>query len=173
MTTEAQLLDIFEGPVVTSPGSQDWLLPLWQQPSYAYQVPESQWAAPWAEPVPKTSWLTDLSQPFVDFGQTLYEPAAGAVGATYEKLPELLWGWGLEKTGVIDRPKEVVVNEGAGVIVTHTQPPHAGGEPAKPIAATVPQMFPAGMAPGAPKDTSTALLIGAGLLALYLLTKGK
>jgi len=169
------MLDIFEGPVVTSPGSQDWLLPLWQQPSYAYAPA---YTSPLPAPAPRTGgwdWLTGLSQPFVDFGQSLYEPAAGAVGATYEKLPELLWGWGLEKAGVIDRPKEVAVNEGAGVIVTHTQPPHAGGEPAKPIATKVPQMFPAWMAPGAPgvKDTSTVLMIGAGLFVLYLLTRGK
>lgn len=174
--TTAQLEDIFLGPVDTSLGSTDWLLPTYQQPFYASQFPEGTFASILPEPAPRTGawdWLTPISQPFVNFGQSLYKEAVEpAVKQTYAKLPELLWGWGLEKAGVIDRPREVVVDEGAGVIVTHTQPPHAGGEPAKPIEATIPQWFPSWMgaagAPGA-KETSTIIMVGLVGVMLYII----
>lgn len=173
--TEAQMLDIFEGPVDTSQGT-DWLLPTYQQPYYASQFPEGTFTGYLPEPAPRTGgsdWLTAISQPFVSFGQTLYkESVEPAVRQTYEKLPELLWGWGLEKAGVIDRPREVAVDEGAGVVVTHTQPPHAGGEPAKPFTANIPQMFPSWMAAG-PKAKDNVILIGAGVFVLYLLFRSK
>ena len=169
--TEAQMFEIFEGP--PSPGSQDWLLPAYQQPYYASQFPQGTFASILPEPAPRTGgsdWLTNLSQPFVNFGESLYKTSISAVEKTYEKLPELLW----EKYMV--KPKQRVVDEGAGVVVTHTQPPYAGGEPAKPIATTVPQWYPSWMgAAGGPqaKDTSTVVLIGAGLIVLYILTRGK
>lgn len=179
MTTQAQLLEIFEGPISgidTSPTSQDWLLPLWQQPSYPYAIQDIEYLP---EPAPRTGgadWLTTLSKPFVDFGTNLWKTSQKTVESTYEKLPELLWGWGLEKAGIIDRPKQVVVNEGAGVTVTHSQPPHAGGEPAQPIVTTIPQILPASMVPAGAaiqeKGISTIILIGAGLLVLYVLFKG-
>ena len=161
----------FIGP----PASTDWLLPIYQQPYYASQFQEGTFASILPEPAPRTGgwdWLTPITQPFTDFGQSLYKSAEPAVAATYEKLPELLWGWGLEKTGVIDRPKEVPVDEGAGVVVTHVQPPHAGGEPAKPIQTLIPQMWGAAGAPQA-ADMKIVLWIGAGLAVLYLLTGRK
>jgi len=179
--TEAQMLDIFEGPAGladTSLGSSDWLLPTYQQPYYASQFPEGTFTGYLPEPAPRTGagawdWLTPVAQPFVNFGQTLYkESVEPAVKQTYEKLPELLWGWGLEKAGVIDRPREVAVDEGAGVVVTHTQPPHAGGEPAKPITASIPQLFPAwsGAVGGLQaKETSSMILIGLAGVVLYVI----
>ena len=172
--TEAQMFETFEGPVDTSPSSQDWLLPAYQQPYYASQFPEGTFTGYLPEPAPRTGawdWLTPISQPFVNFGQSLYKEAVEpAVKMTYAKLPELLWGYGLEKAG-IDRPREVAVDEGAGVVVTYTQPAHAGGEPAKPITASIPQWFPAWTgAAGAPgvKETSTIILVGLIGVVLYV-----
>lgn len=168
--TEAQMADVFLGPIDTS---TDWMLPLWQQPSYASQFPEGTFASTLPEPAPRTGgwdWLDPITQPFVNFGESFYKAAEPAVAATYEKLPELLWGWGLERSGIIDRPKEIPVNEGAGVVVTHVQPPHAGGEPAKPLSVSIPQVFPTWGAAGAPAaDMKTVLWIGAGLTVLYLM----
>jgi len=165
--------DFIGPPAPTTPASTDWLLPTYQQPYYASQFPEGTFASILPEPAPRTGgwdWLTPITQPFTDFGQSFYKAAEPAVAATYQKLPELLWGWGLERAGVIDRPKEVPVNEGAGVVVTHVQPPHAGGEPAKPIQTLIPQMFPTWGAAGAPQaaDMKIVLWIGAGLAVLYL-----
>jgi len=167
--TEAQMADVFLGPVDTS---TDWMLPLWQQPSYAGQFPAGTFDSYLPEPAPRTGawdWLTPVTDPFVDFGRSLYETAEPTVIQTYKKLPELLWGLGLERAGVIDRPKEIPVDEGAGVVVTHVQPPHAGGEPAKPIQTMIRQMFDLGAAgPPEAKVTSTVLLVGAVLVGLYL-----
>lgn len=148
----------FIGP--PAPSSTDWLLPLWQQPSYAGQFPEGTFASILPAPRQSQSWLSSLSQPFVNFGQTLYETSQKTTVAIAEKLPVLLW----EK---YVRPKQRVVDEGAGVVVTHTQPPHAGGEPAKPLSVSIPTFGVAG-APQA-KDMNTVLWIGAGLAVLYLL----
>jgi len=169
--TEAQMADVFLGPVDTSLAGQDWLLPTYQQPYYASQFPEGTFEY-LPEPAPRTGgwdWLTPISQPFVSFSESFYKAAEPAVKKTYEKLPEVLWGWGLERAGVIDRPKEVAVNEGAGVTVTHVQPPHAGGEPAKPLSVSIPQMFPTWGAAGTPQaaDMKSVLWIGAGLAVLY------
>jgi len=156
--------------------STDWLLPTYQQPYYASQYPEGTFASTLPEPAPRTGgwdWLTPISQPFVSFGESIYKAAEPAVAATYKKLPELLWGWGLERSGVIDRPKEIPVEEGAGVVVTHVQPPHAGGEPAKPLSVSIPQVFPTWGAAVQAKDMSTVLWIGAGLAVLYFLVGRK
>lgn len=156
-------------PVDTSSAGQDWLLPLWQQPSYAGQFPEGTFTSILPEPAPRPSqsWLTSLSQPFVNFGQNLFETSQKATVATAEKLPELLW----EKF-VGPKLRRRVVDEGAGVTVTHTQPPHAGGEPAKLIQTLIPQGGLTGRVPtlgmAGAKDTNTVLWIGAGLAVLYL-----
>lgn len=172
--TEAQMFDIFEGPVNISQGT-DWLLPQYQQPNYVSQFPAGTFSGYLPEPAPRTGawdWLTPVAQPFVKFGQSLYKEAVEpAVTQTYEKLPELLWGWGLDKAGV-DRPREIVVDEGAGVVVTHTQPPQIGGAPAKPITTSIPQTFTPWMMPQL-KDKDTVLWIGAGVIVLYVLFRGK
>jgi len=169
--TTAQLEDIFlgpAGPVDISPASTDWLLPTYQQPYYASQFPEGTFEGYLPEPAPRVGawdWLTPIAQPFQNFTESLYKAAGPAITQTYEKLPELLW----EKYVV--KPKQRVVNEGAGVVVTHSQPPHAGGEPAKPITANIPQMLPAWMPQARAKDN--VLWIGAGMLILYLLFRSK
>lgn len=168
--------DDFVGP--PAPSSQDWLLPTYQQPGYGSEYisggfPADTFTTSWPEPAPRTGgwdWLTPITKPFSDFGTSLYKASERTVQKTYEKLPELLWGWGLEKAGVIDRPKAVPVDEGAGVTVTHVQPPHAGGEPAKPLSISIPQMFPGFGVAGAPAtDMKIVLWIGAGLGVLYLI----
>jgi len=165
--TEAQMFDIFEGPVDTSLGSTDWLLPTYQQPYYASQFPEGTFTGYLPEPAPRTGawdWLTPIAQPFENFGESLYKAAGPAIEQTYEKLPELLW----EKYVV--KPKQRVVDEGAGVTVIHSQPPYAGGEPAKPIAASIPQMYPAWMPGGLQaKETSSMILIGLVGVVLYVI----
>lgn len=173
MTTTAELEEIFIGAPTVTPAGSDWLFPTYLQPGYGSEYieggfPESTFTPQWL-PEPEPSWLSSFSKPFVNFGQDFYKAGQGALGATYEKLPELLW----EKYVV--KPKQIKIDEGAGVTVVHTQAPHAGGEPAQPIVTTIPQLIPAWGAAGAPKaiDTSTILVIVAGLAAVFFLFKGK
>lgn len=131
-------------------------------------------AAAFTEPTivsPSQPWLTTMAAPAPSFTDHLISPARKFVESSYERLPDLLWGYGLERAGIIDRPKKQVVDEGAGVIVTHVQPPHAGGEPANPLQILLPQIFPTSQAAGPPqaKDMNTVLWIGLGLGVLYLL----
>jgi len=116
---------------------------------------------------PAQPWLIEMADPVPSW----YDPISGFFEKSYEKLPELLWGYGLEKAGVIDRPKPQVVDEGAGVVVTHTQPPQAGGAPAQPITTTIPSTLSPVFGPlvSAVKETDKMIWIGAGLFVLYLL----
>ena len=118
---------------------------------------------------PEPDWLTNLWQPWDNFGQNLWGTAGQAVEYTSEKLPELLWERGLREVGLL--PKQSVVDEGAGVTVIHTQGPQAGGAPAQPIQQIIPGKIPV-YAPSAPKAAviSTTVLIGIGL-GLYILTR--
>jgi len=144
----------FVGP--PAPSSTDWLLPTYEQPGYGFEYieggfPSGTFEPQWIEPAPKTDWLSSFTEPLVSFGQK-----------AYEKLPEVLWGYGMEQI----RPKKTQVDEGAGVTVIHTEPAHAGGEPAAPISISVPQLLPGGA--GQAVSTSNILLFGAGLVVLYL-----
>ena len=154
--------DDFVGP--PAPSSQDWLLPTYLQPGYGSEYisggfPADTFTPNWIEPAPASSWLTDLTKPFAQFGSSLV--AAG--GKIYEKAPEMLWN------KYVNPIKTVRVNEGAGVTTTYTKPAHAGGEPAQPISISVPPMygFGAGSAPKA-GDVSSALLIGGALVVAFV-----
>lgn len=107
---------------------------------------------------PEPDWLTRLAQP-VDY---LWETGEQFVEQTTEKLPELLWGYGLSKLRK--------VNEGAGVTVIHSQAPQAGGTPAQPTTKVIPGQVPFGAPPQA-VGTGTMILIGAGLIVLYILLR--
>jgi len=120
---------------------------------------------------PETSWLTNLWQPWDDFGQNLWGATGQAVEYTSEKLPELLWERGLREVGLL--PKQRVVREGAGVTVVHTQAPQAGGTPAQPLQKILPGLFPV-YAPGAaPKAAvlSGSVMLVVGLVLFILLRK--
>ena len=114
-------------------------------------------------PEPDPDWLTRLWQP-VD---VLWGTGEQFVEHTAEKLPELLWGYGLTKLRKVD--------EGAGVTVIHSQAPQAGGTPAQPTQVVIPGQVPfytpmAGAPPQA-VGTSTMILIGAGLIILFILSR--
>lgn len=112
---------------------------------------------------PEPDWLTKLWKP-VD---VLWGTGEQFVERTAEKLPELLWGYGLSKLRKVD--------EGAGVTVLHTQAPYPGGTPAQPtekvIAGQVPFYTRMAGAPPQAVGTSTMILIGAGLIVLFILLK--
>lgn len=132
---------------------------------YTQNFPAESYAAP--EP----DWLTNLWQPWDDFGQNLWGTTGQVVEYTSQKLPELLWERGLREVGLL--PKQRVVREGAGVTVVHTQAPQAGGAPAQPIQKIIPGLFPFS-APGvAPKAAvlSGSVMIVVGLVLFILLRK--
>ena len=108
---------------------------------------------------PEPDWLTRLWQP-VDY---LWGTGEQFAEHTAEKLPELLWGYGLSKLRK--------VNEGAGVTVVHSQAPYAGGAPAQPIEKVLPFYTPMAGAPPQAIGTGTMILIGAGLIVLYILSR--
>lgn len=114
-------------------------------------------------------WLGPIRQPFDKFGQDLWTAGKQTFEQVGEKLPDLLWGWGLRELGYQPR----TVDEGAGVRVTYSQAPHAGGEPAQPYSSIIPGMWPSmpvGVAPvQQAKLPSSILLIGAGLVILYII----
>ena len=173
MPTEQELSDIFLGPPAST--DQSWLLPTYQQPGYGGQYieggfPATTFANTWSPEPQSTSWLSSLSKPFTDFGGSLLKTAEPVIQRSYEKLPEMLWGIALERSGVIDRPKAVPIDEGAGVEVIHTQPAHAGGEPAKPWQPVVPMYASAGLSK--PGDMPVSWIIIA-LIAAVVLFKGK
>ena len=119
----------------------------------------------YAEPEP--DWLTSFSRPWVN----LWETGAERVEYTAEKLPDLLFERSLQEIGIL--PKRRVVDEGAGVTVIHSQAPQTGGTPAQPTQVVIPGRQPSGTPmPGAPPQavgTGTMILIGAGLIVLYIL----
>lgn len=120
--------------------------------------------------VPEPSWLSKLWQPWETFGKNLWETGVQQVEYASEKLPELLWTRGLQEVGLL--PKQRVVSEGAGVTVIHTQAPQAGGAPAQPVQAVIPGTLPYYTPITGPQQavgTGTLILIGAGLLVLYIL----
>ena len=134
--------------------------------SYTQNFPVEAYAAP------ETSWLTNLWQPWDDFGQNLWGTAGQAVEYSSQKLPELLWERGLKEIGLL--PKQSVVREGAGVTVVHTQAPQAGGAPAQLIQKIIPGLFPSYMPAGAaPKAAvlSGSVMIIVGIVLVILLRK--
>lgn len=119
-------------------------------------------------PAAPEPWLTSAVQPWKQFGQDLWEGGGKTIEYGYEQLPRLLW----EKYVSPElRPKQRVVREGAGVTVVHSQPPYAGGKPASPLQRIFPFYTPTAGAPPQAVGTGTMILIGAGLLVLYILSR--
>ncbi len=115
---------------------------------------------PVAAYTPEPDWLARVWQP-VD---AIWGTGEKFVEQALERAPDLLWGYASRK-----------VDEGAGVTVIHSQAPQPGGTPAQPVQKVIPGpgQFPF-YTPGAPQQaagTGTMILIGAGLLVLFILTR--
>jgi len=138
-------------------------------PAEAFLVPE---------PIEK-SWLGSIWEPFGTFGQDLWQVGKTTTEQVAERIPDLLFGWGLRQLGAFPEQREV--SEGAGVTVIHTQAPHAGGEPAQPGVSIIPGQWPtipSGLVSARMREVAQkaqipvgVMLAGAGILVLYFVTK--
>lgn len=113
-----------------------------------------------------TSWLSSLAEPWVEFGTGLYKAAE----STYEKLPQRLFDWGMDKLG---GSEQRTVPQGGGVSTTYVQPAYPGGAPADPNYAVLPPGRQVGGIVQVPAAAglSTFALIGIGLIIFLALRK--
>jgi len=116
---------------------------------------------------PEQDFLADAWKPMDEFGRQVLEMGGRTIQYGFEKAPEILFGLGAQALRKVD--------EGAGVTVIHSQAPQAGGTPAQPIQKVIPGQWPfytpvAGAPPQA-IGAGTMILIGAGLVVLYILSR--